>query len=382
MSQNNSSSSSSCTTYNIGPNYVCNDHGICNLQGQCICNSGWTSRSDFQLGYYDDCDMSILFVQVGSIVLIVSATIAFVIGSWNIIHFRNFNASTLNLPKNMISVYYLLASIMGIIYGVFRFSGPVENIVGADIGSSFGMSGFMVFTFSGWALLSVIFADFLQSASRVFSAESRRKISDIDVTVKSLWWKIALVSLLIPVFVVVANVETQLADTMVICVIAICVFEVEVIAGMLVVVLGTFNTEFVKYVLCATDIPPVLAAIRFRTHILYYICVFFLVTVGPMMIVIAAIPYLRRKFTYVAIIFMIACIFPTIGVLIMLIKSKPYRSQQESSYILPKVFLQRKLSDSNKSLIYNIKSASMKLAPELSPAPKIAPVDEIETYSM
>ena len=359
MSHNNSSSS--CTVYDIGPSYVCNNHGICNLQGQCICNSGWTSRSDFQLGYYDDCDMSILFVQVGSIVLIISSAICFFIGSWNILHFLDFKASTLILPKNIISIFFLLASIFGIVYGAFRLADPVGNVVGADVGSSFGMSGFMVFTFAGWAILSVIFGDFLQSASRVFSAESRNKISDIDITVKSIWWKTALVSLLIPVFIIVANVAPQVADTMVICVLAVCVFEVEVIAGMLIVVLGTFNTELAKYVLTASNTPPGLATIHFRTQVLYYICVFFFLTVGPTMVVIAAIPYLQRKFTYFVILFMIACTYPTIGVLFML---KSNSSLPETS---------GKGNDSRKSLMGSLKATSLVLLSGLLSVPKIAP---------
>ena len=376
MSQN----ISTCTTYNVGPNYICNNHGACNGQGQCICNNGWTSRGDFQLGYYNDCDISILFVQVGSIVLIISAAIAFSIGIWNVSHFKNLQMSTISRPNNMISIFFLMASAMGIIFGSCRFSDPVGNIVGADVGSSLGMSGFMVFTFAGWALLSVIFGDFLKNASRVFSEDSRNRVKDMDITVRILWYRIALASLLIPIFVIVANIKSQTADGMTICVLAVCIFEVEIIAGMLIVILGTFNAEFAKYVSSATTVQVELSAIRFRTQILYYICAFFFLTVGPTMVVIAAIEYLRRKFTYFVILFMICCIYPTIGVLIMLSKSsRGNNSNHRGSTISTQNYHLKRKSEDNRSSIFANNVDVHKVVPVDIEAPKVIYVEADQT---
>ena len=40
MSQN----ISTCTTYNVVPNYICNNYGTCKGQGQCMCDNGWTIK--------------------------------------------------------------------------------------------------------------------------------------------------------------------------------------------------------------------------------------------------------------------------------------------------------------------------------------------------
>ena len=150
---------------------------------------------------------------------------------------------------------------------------------------------------------------------------------------------------------------------MAICVLAVCIFEVEIIAGMLIVILGTFNAEFAKYVSTTTTIQVEFSVIRFRTQFLYYICAFFFLTVGPTMVVIAGIEYLRRKFTYFVILFMIYCIYPTIVVLIMLSKSSSKISHRGSTSSIQSYQSKNKSESNKNSLLNSTKDTTSKVVP-------------------
>jgi hypothetical protein len=72
-----------CSRYSDVSIPECSGNGVCQV-GRCICDSGFTSRGDFETDYHFDCDINISAVKVLSIILIIFAGITFILGLYNL----------------------------------------------------------------------------------------------------------------------------------------------------------------------------------------------------------------------------------------------------------------------------------------------------------
>jgi len=312
---------SSCKIY-FGSAGSCGNHGFCNASGHCICDTYWTSRGDFVLGYHDNCDISIIFVKVLAIIIIITCGIQACVAAYNIATFEDYKWSTLSQPKSRINLLFFVSPLGGIVYGIARLVDPINNVVGGEVASSFGYVLFFVFGGIGWALLIHIFANFLKKASRVFSTESVAKIGKMEKVTEIFWWRLAAVNWCITLFPIAAALKPSKSDSVLIAVFTVYGMIVSLTAGLLCWVLQIFNIEIGKYIKSGSASAD-FVLLQQRTLTLNYVGRFgFCIPFAPICILMAAWPYLRRKFTY----FLMICIFtytgPTVMVLVMLMKKR------------------------------------------------------------
>ena len=293
----------SCTTY-AGSSAVCGGHGTCNSLGQCLCDPSFTSRGDFELSYTDNCDISIVFVKVLAAVIIVGSVIQGGIAWYNVANFDDFKLATLQQDKSRLSILFGVGSLGGIIYGASRLADPVGNVVGSDVGSSVGFVVFFLFSNIGWALLTHIFSTLLNKASKVFSAESQTKIARMEAFTGGLWFRVALINWTLWVFPLAAALRPQQSDLVVIGVYSIFAVGVTTTAFLLCRVLYVFNVEIGEYIKTGGAAAEFIT-LRRNTVLLFYIGLYgFMLPFLPVCVIMAALPYLRRKFTYMVMVLM------------------------------------------------------------------------------
>ena len=307
-----------CTTYSVGSTLViCGGHGTCTKASTCQCDAGWTSRGDFELAYDTNCDISIDAMKALACLVIILAALSFMLSVYNIANFENYKAVTMNHPKARISITFFLTSVGGLIYGAGRLVDPVVNVVGSEVSTSFGFVFFLVFLDAAWSLLSALFSQFLQGSARVLGLDAQTRISAVVDVVQRGHIYIALANVPFFVFPIVASQLPASSDTVVIAVLVYHAVVIFLIAHQAVRVLKTFNHEMGLYIASATTPPPSLVSLHFNTTILYFVCVGFLCVIAPFCIVIAAVPYLRRKYSYFVMVLIINCLIPSLGILFM-----------------------------------------------------------------
>ena len=307
-----------CTVYSVGSNLViCGGHGTCiKTSSTCKCDNGWTSRGDFELAYDANCDILIDAIKALACLLIIFAAMVFGLACYNIANFENYKAVTLHHPKSRISIVFGVASVGGIIYGCGRLAEPVANVVGGEASSSVGFVIFIIAMNSGWSILSSLFAQFLKGSARILGVEAQTRISAVSEFVERVHLWIALANVPVFVFPVVASQIPASSDTVVIAVLIFLAVLIVITAFTDIWVLYAFNHEMGLYIKSSTP-PPSLVLVHFSTTILFYISTVFLGIIAPLCVIIAAVPYLRRKFSYFVMVLMINCLIPSLGVLWM-----------------------------------------------------------------
>lgn len=244
------------------------------------------------------------------------------VSAYNIATFDDYKWSTLSQPKSKFSILFCLSSLGGIIYGAARLADPIKNVVGGDVASSIGFAIFFVFANIGWALLSHILANFLKKASKVFKTESQLKICNMAKVTEIMWWRLAAVNWFIFIFPVAAALSPAQSDLVVIAVYIMFGVGVTLTSGLVSWVLRTFNAEIGEYVKSGTASADFIV-LQQRAVILYYIgCFGFTLPFAPFCILMAAWPYLRRKFTYFVMICMFNYTGPAVMVLVMQMKKR------------------------------------------------------------
>jgi len=287
-----------------------------------MCETHWTYRGDFELEYYGNCDISVTFIQVFSIIIITICAFQACVSAYNIATFDDYKWSTLSQPKSRFSIVFCVSSLGGILYGAARLADPIKNVAGGDVASSIGFTLFFVFGNIGWALLCHIFANFLKKASKVFTKESQAKIDNMEKVTEIMWWRLAAVNWFIIIFPVAAALKPSQSDLVVIAVYILFGVGVTLTSGLLCWVLRTFNAEIGKYV--KSDSASVdFIVLQQRTVILYYIgCFGFTLPFTPLCFLMAAWPYLRRKSAYFVMICMFNYTLPAVMVLVMQMKKR------------------------------------------------------------
>jgi MFS family permease len=238
------------------------------------------------------------------------------------------------MPKSRISIVLLISAIGCIIFAAARLSNPVENVVGSDPASSIGFVVGMFFNNVCWTLLSVLFADFLMKASRVFSAEAQTRIQKISEFVDRAWWQVAGLNWFFIAYPIAAFLKQDQSDTVLTALLVHLWLMIFSISALLGIVLGAFNTEMQKYIASGSAAEEFHVLYR-NTSVLYYIAVYvFNFTIGPSCLVFAGFGYLRRKFTYFLMILLINCQLPSIFLLIMQMRRRKPMSQKSSSKVV------------------------------------------------
>ena len=297
----NSTTSSSCPSYaGISGNCA---FGTCNSQGQCICQDGWTSRGDFEPGYYGNYDINIGFVRGFAVIVIVSCLFQACLALYNISTFDDYKLSTLRLPKSLISILFFISPLGGIIYGCSRLADPINNVVAYEAGASIGFVVFFVFGNIGWALYSSILSDLLKKAGRVFTQESQEKITIISEFINRVWLRAAALNWFYIPLIIIAAV-TKKGDNVLIGIFVLFGIVVSLLSMMLISAIRTFNKEIALYIASGSAGPEFLVLYS-RTKLLHAIGLYgFAIPFLPVSIAFAAWDYLRHKATYFIMIAM------------------------------------------------------------------------------
>jgi EGF-like domain len=111
----------------------CSGNGVCNnVTSQCICHSGWTSRTDFLTDPYYDCDINILTVEVLAVILVLVSGIGVVFSLISIYRRLPISAKKMRDPTTVYSITFLGGCIGAFIHNVPKCIDPVQYILSPD----------------------------------------------------------------------------------------------------------------------------------------------------------------------------------------------------------------------------------------------------------
>jgi EGF-like domain len=111
----------------------CSGNGVCNnATSQCICHSGWTSRTDFLTDPYYDCDINILAIQILVGISLVCSIIALIIGTFNISSQLPITSKKLKDPKVAYTIWTIGGNIGVLIYTTAKIIDPAQNVLSPD----------------------------------------------------------------------------------------------------------------------------------------------------------------------------------------------------------------------------------------------------------
>lgn len=303
---------------------VCGGHGSCNSIGRCICDTLWTSRGDFEFEYYNTCDISLTFVKSFSVMIILTCAVQAVVAAYNIATFDVFKWSALFKifqPKLRISILLFLCSLGGIVYGTARLADPINNVIGGEVASSVGFVSFFVFGDIGWVLLSVVFANFLKKSSKVFRIESQEKIGKMVEVTKTMC-RFLVLNLFIIISPIAAALKPSKSDSVLITIYILWGIFVSSQGAVFCWVVRTFNAEIGEYINTGSASPDFIV-LQQRTVLLFYgVLYVFTLPFAPVCMLMAAWPYLRRKFTYFIMLNMFCSSVTAVLILLLQIKEQ------------------------------------------------------------
>ena len=154
----------------------CSGHGTC-VDSKCYCDSGWTSRTDSQISYTFDCDNSILYMKVFSIINFILSSIIILIF---ITRLYRFPPKDLN-PRNISQISFLLAHCGSAAYHMSKLLDPVHYILSSNSPDTFplsiGFGFYMLFIPIGMTGYLAQLINFLNGYSKIMSSEATDRIN-------------------------------------------------------------------------------------------------------------------------------------------------------------------------------------------------------------
>ena len=164
--------------YGISNELICSGNGKC-VNGDCICNDGWTSRADGQLSNSYDCDINILYMKsIGGINFILSTIAVFLLLRTLSKHPPNFKR--IQEPRTISQVAFVLCFSGTGMYSFCKLYDPVSFILFDKSIYTFpvglGLALFSVFLSVGIIGFVSRLINFLQGYSKMMSTEAAIRI--------------------------------------------------------------------------------------------------------------------------------------------------------------------------------------------------------------
>lgn len=314
--------SEDCTRYSgVLP---CSNNGKCVIQDKCLCNGGYTSRTDFMFDYSYDCDINLVAIQALSIILLVLSVFMLLLGCYTLYLGRH--KASLREPKTLIELNFTFAALGLILYAIPKMLYPELAIVGDgsngwSILISFGFSLMHTCMFNGWVFFLKHIASFLRKSSRVLSRESQDILKNNREKIERFGSYLAILDFSFFIFPVIATQVPEHGEKVLI---AYVIYDMFVLCSLSLllahVLLRSFVIELGKFIALGNADKNV--EIMFsRLRLIRLTSYFFFLFIGPSHLLFIAWPYLRRKHVYYMILIFINSVIPSFGVLVMLMPS-------------------------------------------------------------
>ena len=318
---------SDCSRYDDIIIRPCSSRGDC-IDNKCICKHGFSSRADFELDFFYDCDINLNAIKVLSLISLLFAIFMLLAGLNNIIYSPKGNDIKTHLrePKTFVDIFFTISSIGAILYSFPKVVHPELAVVGdasnkwgviTSIGFSFGYFGLM----NGWAFFMVHIASFLRKSARILSRESQDILKNNQDTIEKMGIRLGFVNICYLIFPVIASHIPQKADSILIGFLVLKMSMIVTTAYIIAhILLKSFIIELGKFIALG-NVSLDMLIMHKRIKIIQIIAYAFAFVIAPVHIIFISWPYLRRKYTYAMLVILINSIIPSIGVLILLAPS-------------------------------------------------------------
>jgi EGF-like domain len=165
----------------------CSSNGICLKEtSQCVCDAGWTSRTDFLTDYSYDCDINLTAIRALCGFSLVCNIICAIIASINIYRNLPITKKMTSDAKVMYSVVNLGTTLGAIIYNTLKLIDPIENILSPDKPAVI-ISWVLYQLFWWWACgyLGCIFGLFITNYTKIIPRAAEGSSTLINLALKA-----------------------------------------------------------------------------------------------------------------------------------------------------------------------------------------------------
>lgn len=274
---------------------TCSGHGFCE-HSKCTCDTGWSSRADYELDVSFDCDISLDMVLVLSVMTFIVASISVTITIRSILIYN----LSFNDHKSVILVAFLFKFIGISMYALSKIIDPTNYIIGASHGTLTLVGHVMTWVVQapGWICFVLSLCNILQGYSKVCPTETREKVGKGIQWLRNASPWICIPPFLVFVFhVMILAIPTE-TETLAIAA-NLSLFLMFILEGSYCIfALTIFTNAFGDYLKNQSNPLADIKKIHFALIWIYRVLTTFVLGIGPGILVFAIWPYLRRKTTF------------------------------------------------------------------------------------
>jgi uncharacterized membrane protein (DUF485 family) len=281
----------------------CSGHGSClSLSSTCLCDTGWTARSDFEISYTFDCDINISAIRILGIISAITSCLSLLLGVINLsTKYLPITRRKLKEPKVVFTILAILSAISGGMYSILKAIDPEVHISSPD-------NHLMAITLvcyhisTMWALFyfAATLELFLHHYMNQIDAHTSAKSSKLVRAAMRLSYIVTYIVNFYFIFPLLHAFIPHSGDTLLEAHIFVNMVLFGVTGSATFIISVIFTTNLGKYIRERdnSDIPKGLSLVYWAILGVTILTGLFAIVLVPVHIPFAFSPYLRRKYTY------------------------------------------------------------------------------------